>query len=272
LPSAAPLPPLAVLPTRRAKTLHLIRHAEGFHNVAGALDRASYKEERFFDAHLTARGWEQARRARLWMEDGRRVRPGVVLTSPLARALETAVALFGGRDLAREEDLEAEGGLLMRAQDAEPGVRGGHRAVSARGAPPFAAVELARERFGVHPCDRRRPLSGKRRQYPGVDFDAHPSTDHDALWQPDARESEAEIRARAMALLQLVASGRVEEELALVSHASLLRHLLAAAVPAHLASAPSRLKTVRDTEDADGPGLVEPFENAELRTVVLVSP
>lgn len=278
-------PPLLLLPSRRCKTLHLVRHAEGFHNVAGALDYANYKLERFLDAHLTREGWRQAHALRAELLQAaaasggqqpqhhhhhhhRPVRPAVVLTSPLTRALETAAAAFGGKVLGFEDDEEPGGAdprsppppLLMRTQTAEPGVREAHPPICAPagGLPRFAAVELAREHLGVHPCDRRRPLSGKRAAFPAIDFDRHPSPEDDALWRADARETEAEIRARALALLRLVAAGRDEAEVAVVSHASLLRHML------HAATA-----TVGD-EDGDAEGLRRPFTNAELRTVVLV--
>jgi broad specificity phosphatase PhoE len=257
---SSPPPPLVLTlhPSRHVKTLHLVRHAEGFHNVAGALDYANYKLEKFLDAHLTREGWNQAHALRAELinqraagpgNGGRRpIRPAVVLTSPLTRALETAAAAFGGPVLSGSE----EGGpaLLMRAQQAQPGVREQHPPISALGAPPFAAVELAREHLGVHPCDRRGPLSIKRAAFPAVDFDAHALSEEDELWRSDRRETEGEIQARALALLRLVAVGRAEDEVAVVSHSSLLRHMLAAAA--------------RDE------GVRRPFANAELRTVCLV--
>ena len=36
--------------------------------------------------------------------------------------------------------------------------------------PPFVAAEACREHIGEHPCDRRRPISEQRRDFPGVDF------------------------------------------------------------------------------------------------------
>jgi hypothetical protein len=41
------------------QTLHLIRHGEGFHNVAGQKDYHAYKSWDFEDAHLTDYGWDQ---------------------------------------------------------------------------------------------------------------------------------------------------------------------------------------------------------------------
>jgi broad specificity phosphatase PhoE len=257
-PSSSPPPLVLTLhPSRHVKTLHLVRHAEGFHNVAGAIDYANYKLEKFLDAHLTREGWRQAFALRAELnakagDDRRPIRPAVVLTSPLTRALETAAAAFGGPVLSSssEEQEPPPAPLLMRAQQAQPGVKEQHPPISSVGAPPFAAVELAREHLGVHPCDRRGPLSIKRAAFPAVDFDAHALTEEDELWRSDERETESEIKARAMALLRLVAVGRAEDEVAVVSHSSLLRHMLAAAA--------------RDE------GVRRPFANAELRTVCLV--
>ena len=44
-------------PLRHTKTLYLIRHGEGYHNLFGEVDRAMYASEKFFDSHLTPKGW-----------------------------------------------------------------------------------------------------------------------------------------------------------------------------------------------------------------------
>jgi len=43
------------------QTIHLIRHGQGFHNVAGEVNSEAYKSDKFEDAHLTVLGWEQVR-------------------------------------------------------------------------------------------------------------------------------------------------------------------------------------------------------------------
>jgi len=72
------------------QTIHLIRHGEGFHNVAGHADVAEYRSYTWQDAHLTPRGWRQAQAL------GAHIRAAafpveVVIVSPLSRTLETAV-------------------------------------------------------------------------------------------------------------------------------------------------------------------------------------
>ena len=52
-------PQLRVIPHRHTKTVHLIRHGRGYHNVAGALDPQNYTSELYADSHLDDLGWEQ---------------------------------------------------------------------------------------------------------------------------------------------------------------------------------------------------------------------
>ncbi|EPS62983.1 hypothetical protein M569_11804, partial [Genlisea aurea] len=47
-------------PLHRCKTVHLVvRHAQGFHNVAGNKDVRAYFSPEYFDAQLTPLGWQQ---------------------------------------------------------------------------------------------------------------------------------------------------------------------------------------------------------------------
>ena len=39
--------------------VHLVRHGQGFHNVAGEAKEELYKSWDFEDAHLTEKGWQQ---------------------------------------------------------------------------------------------------------------------------------------------------------------------------------------------------------------------
>lgn len=126
---------------------------------------------------------------------------------------------------------------------------------SLRRCPPFLAVELFREHLGVHPCDRRRPLSETSRQFPGVDFSLVES-DEDVHWDPEVRESAQELERRGAEALAWLAE-RPEREIAVVSHGGLLWHALVALgknAP-HAHATPPRW-----------------FENCEMRTVVLSIP
>jgi hypothetical protein len=47
------------LPLPLLQVLHLIRHAEGFHNAAAHRDGTGYVSWDYEDAQLTAKGWKQ---------------------------------------------------------------------------------------------------------------------------------------------------------------------------------------------------------------------
>lgn len=66
----------------------------------------------------------------------------LVVTSPLTRALETAVGAFGGGKW------QGRGGILMLEQMAIPGVRAAHDTIAAVAGLPFVAFEGCRERLG----------------------------------------------------------------------------------------------------------------------------
>lgn len=209
---------------------------QGTHNVAGALDHSQYKQERYFDAHLTTLGWQQgaALKAHVASQDKPLTATlQLVVVSPLTRAVETAVAAFGGACPA----LPGEP-LLMEAQSAVEGLRVERPSVSAVGVPPFLVCELCREHLGVHPCDRRRPLSYYRKAYPALDWSqveeeearAPPRVEtafhspvrlQDVLWTADTRESDEALALRAGAFLRWLAL-RPEQHIAVVTHSSWL--------------------------------------------------
>ena len=90
------VPRLTVLPMRHTKVLHLIRHGQGYHNVAGGADPVAYRHWDWEDAHLTPAGWQQALALRAHLAGlGPAFRPGLVVVSPLTRTLETAAGVFG---------------------------------------------------------------------------------------------------------------------------------------------------------------------------------
>ena len=139
--------------------------SQGTHNVAGAIDPSFYKHEKYFDAHLTALGWAQAQALRQHVTThGLAARLEVVVVSPLTRAVETAVAAFGG-----DSPVPVGAPCLMAARPEVEGVCTAHPGIAA-GPLPFVACELCREHLGVHPCDRRRPLSHYKAAFPSVDW------------------------------------------------------------------------------------------------------
>ncbi|KAJ0024966.1 hypothetical protein Pint_08546 [Pistacia integerrima] len=49
----------SLYPSHRCKTIHLVRHAQGIHNVAGEKSHDAYMSYDYFDAYLTPLGWQQ---------------------------------------------------------------------------------------------------------------------------------------------------------------------------------------------------------------------
>ncbi|GIL47218.1 hypothetical protein Vafri_4091 [Volvox africanus] len=238
-------PQLSLVPVRYTKTIHFVRHGQGFHNVAGHINHDNYKLWDYADAHLTELGWEQAKNL------GRHVVAvklpvDLVVVAPLQRALETAVAAFGGHNYSSSNNnnsatdsctgtgglssATSNGGdsapppLLMVAQEGLSGKRVAHAGISGRGCPPFIAHEMCREHIGVHPCDRRSPVSVYRERFPAVDFSLVAPED-DALWTPDHRETKDEVRRRGLAFLKWIAT-RPERHIAVVTHSSFLHFTL----------------------------------------------
>ncbi|GBF94404.1 hypothetical protein Rsub_07218 [Raphidocelis subcapitata] len=282
---------LQVYPLRYTKTIHFIRHGEGFHNIAGRANHDNYKSWEYEDSHLrqalvllvgTPEGWRQAHELGRHMAAAG-IRPQVVIVSPLTRAIETAVGAFGDHPaspaaVANGNGNGSSGGngngssggngngsasasasasaeLLMAELSEIPGKRSGHPAVPLGAAPPFVCMELCREHLGVHPCDRYSSLAPKKAFFPGVDFSS--VEDADALWQADHRETKEEIQARGRVFMaQLMA--RPEQEIAVVTHSSFVHYLLT-----------NYGHTASTHVQGD---LHRWFENAELRSVVVADP
>ncbi|GMH44315.1 hypothetical protein BSKO_12249 [Bryopsis sp. KO-2023] len=209
-----PRPPVCLIPFRHTKVVHLIRHAEGFHNVAGALGTENYASEDYFDAHLTKKGWAQVAMLQSHIKALPNFRADVVMVSPMTRTLETASGVFGSK---------GNGPTLMKSQTEEEGFRTEMCEISADGVPPFVAMELCRELSGLHPCDRRRPVNHYKDRFPSVDFSLVAS-EADPLWEPTHREEISSIHSRARQFLDFLAK-RPESHIAVVSHSAFLRNM-----------------------------------------------
>eukprot|EP00887_Chlorella_sp_A99_P000005 scaffold16.g5.t1 len=237
---------LNLFPLKHVKIVHLIRHSQGFHNVAGEADPAAYKSHDHLDAHLTDLGWRQAHAlGRHIHAMGAAFRADVVVVSPLTRTLETAAAAFGRGPWAPGQDGST---ALMLPQEAVPGRRAAQAGISAAGCPPLVAWEGCREHLGEHPCDKRRRISEISPSFPAVDFgligklaaqtamhievaadagaeqtaDAgaeqltssqslhmlSADSDEDALWLPDSRETKEAIKLRGLIFMQACIGGK----------------------------------------------------------------
>ncbi|KAE8718812.1 Detected protein of unknown function [Hibiscus syriacus] len=130
------------------KLLHLVRHAQGLHNLEAEMNRGSLTQ--FTDAALSPLGWQQVREQRENVSaSGMLEGIEVVITSPLLRTLQTSVGVFGSEEeqdhcgnktstlnhppiiateLCRERMIESEEDILWEADERET-----NEAVAARG-------------------------------------------------------------------------------------------------------------------------------------------
>ncbi|KAL2537196.1 Phosphoglycerate mutase-like protein 1 [Forsythia ovata] len=183
----------SLFPFHRCKTIHLVRHAQGMHNVEGDKNYKAYMSPEYFDANLTQLGWQQVDNLRKHVhESGLFKKIELVVTSPLLRTIQTAVGVFGGGDYTDRMDIlplmVANAGNCDRA------------AISSLNCPPILAVELCREHLI--------------------------ESDEDALWKADVRETKEELAARGMKFMIWLLS-RKEKEIAVVTHSGFLYHTLA---------------------------------------------
>ena len=170
----------------------------------------------------------------------------VVITSPLLRTLQTAAAVFGGGSY---NDESGDPPLMVAGAG-----KSNRDAISSQNCPRFIAVELCRERMGVHPCDKRRSVKESKTLFPAVDF-SQIASDEDNLWKKDYRESPEEIAARGMKFLNWLWA-RKEREIAIVTHSSFLYFTLKA--------------FCEDGQPLSKHKLSKSFNNCELRSLILV--
>ncbi|XP_057867486.1 phosphoglycerate mutase-like protein [Cryptomeria japonica] len=211
-------PDCSLYPLHRCKILHMVRHAQGYHNVAGEKDHKAYLSYEFVDASLTPLGWQQVDNLRRHVTNSG-IASGIelVVTSPLTRTMQTAVGVFGSGSYI---DADLSPPLMVAG-----GGKSDHNAISSSNCPPFVAVEYCREMMGLHPCDKRKSISEYKTLFPGIDF-SMVETDEDVLWKPDTREKDNEVAARGRAFINWLLT-RKEKEIAIVSHSAFFIYALA---------------------------------------------
>ncbi|XP_020594075.1 phosphoglycerate mutase-like protein 2 [Phalaenopsis equestris] len=210
-------PSSSLLPLQRCKILHLVRHAQGIHNVEGEKDHSAYMSPELFDAHLTPLGWNQVDNLhRHVIACGLNKKIDLVITSPLLRTMQTAVGVFGGEALVD--------GVKGRPLMVENAGNSGRPAISSLDSPPFVAVEACREHLGVHPCDKRRTIREYQTLFPAIDFSLIESNE-DILWEPNVREPNEEVAIRGMKFFNWLLTRR-ETEIAVITHSGFLFHTL----------------------------------------------
>lgn len=237
----------SLYPLNRCKTLHVVRHAQGIHNVEGDKNYKVYMSPEYFDAHLTQLGWQQVENLRKHVHScGLFKRIDLVITSPLLRTMQTAVGVFGGEGYTDRMDV-----LPLMVANAG---NSGRSAISSLNCPPIIAVEHCREHLGVHPCDRRRSINEYQCLFPAIDFSLIES-DEDVLWKADVRETKEEVAARGMKFINWLWT-RKEKEIAIVTHSGFLFHTLGA--------------YGNDCHPLVKKEICKHFANCELRSMVIV--
>ncbi|KAJ6671053.1 BROAD-SPECIFICITY PHOSPHATASE YOR283W-RELATED [Salix viminalis] len=237
----------SLYPLHRCKTIHLVRHAQGVHNVEGEKNYKAYMNPEYLDAPLTQLGWQQVDNLRKHVHaSGLSKRVGLVVTSPLLRTLQTAVGVFGGEGY--KDQMTALPLMVANVGSS------GRAAISSHNSPPFIAVEDCREHFGVHPCDKRHNVSDYQFLFPAVDFSLI-ETDEDVLWKADVRETTEELAARGLKFYNWLWT-RKEKEIAIVTHSGFLVHTLRA--------------FGNDCHPSVKKEMCTRFANCELRSLVIV--
>jgi hypothetical protein len=233
---------IGALPTApRLKLLHLVRHAQGWHNVD---PEGVSRVPSGLDARLTPEGERQCAALSAVAAE---LQPEVIVSSPLMRTLQTAALSFGGQ---------------LRA-----GV-------------PLVALEDCRETVN-YLCDSRRPLSVNVAELAasGVAVDtAGCPHEHDELWASYERRhgpQEAFAAHRESADLPGLAvrarsafawlGARPERELVLVSHSAFFMNTLNMARVGRAAGVAPLVDFGGDAELERW--LCAGFENCEMRSV-----
>ncbi|KMS99618.1 hypothetical protein BVRB_1g021890 isoform A [Beta vulgaris subsp. vulgaris] len=237
-------PSLSLYPLHRCKILHLVRHAQGIHNVEGAEKYKTSPE--LIDPCLSSLGWEQVQNLRKHVcATGLLQRIELVITSPMLRTMQTAAVVFGGGN---HESEMSETPLMVGNG------KNDHSTVSSQNCPPFITQELCRERLGVNTCDKRGSISEYKSLFPAIDFSLIES-DEDILWREDVRESDEELSARGVKFMKWLWT-RKEREIAIVTHSAFL------------------FQTLPEFGDDCHPStkneICKFFANSELRSVILV--
>ena len=197
------------------KVLHLIRHAEGHHNV-----NQEYRDIRNLDARLTLTGIEQCRELSQKIQQAAAAAAAAEPSSPLS-------------DLAGKTDLIVTSPLTRCIQTTLVALS----AVIRERQPPVIAHESIRETVNYN-CDRRRSVTELSREFGTIDFSGI-ETDHDGVWDAYVERlggDETWTRHRESAELHVVAErgsqffqwlqSRPERHVTVCTHSAFLRCIL----------------------------------------------
>ncbi|THG08009.1 hypothetical protein TEA_029377 [Camellia sinensis var. sinensis] len=222
----------SLYPLHHCKTLHLVRHAQGIHNVEGDKNYEAYMSPEYFDAQITPLGWQQVDNLRKHAQSsGLFKRIDLVITSPLLSQIRHTLVI----------------NFIHWVMITYYGIAGLCKQLL-----EYLVVETMQ--MGIHPCDRRRSISDYECLFPAVDFSLAKS-DEDILWKANIRETEEELTARGMKFMNWLWT-RKEKEIAIVTHSGFLFHALSA--------------VGNDCHPVIKKEISKRFANCELRSMVIV--
>lgn len=189
------------------KVFFVGRHGEGFHNVA----EAKYGTEAWNnywskengdgeliwgpDPELTMLGKDQAKAAHDAWKQERKFDipiPGKLYCSPLTRAIHTNKITFDS--------------IIPQSQRT-------------------MIIEDLRETHGVHTCDKRRTRTYIEQTFPDFDIEKE-LIEEDILWDPEVRETHAEVDARMKRVLDMIFDKDQEQFISFTAHGGIVSAVL----------------------------------------------
>ncbi|KAL2914604.1 putative phosphoglycerate mutase pmu1 [Polyrhizophydium stewartii] len=185
------------------KLMYVMRHGEGYHNVAEstygtpAWNGFYSKIELYSDPEITSVGVQQTyATSQAVMNEyvAGMPLPEVLVSSPLTRALQTSTNVW--------DKLVISGGPRIKAY----------------------AVEGFRETISDHTCDRRRSITALKKEFPQFDFSKLIS-EEDTLWVRGHEEAEADRDARVRKALSDLFATESANTVAFVAHGGAITSL-----------------------------------------------
>ena len=198
------------------KIVHFQRHGQGYHNLMGDVLRDvgikpdissndpavnPWRRPEIVDSPLTETGKKQCEQQR---DIASKLAPEVMIVSPLLRAIQTAKLSF---------------------VDYVAPIDHGTSATTTDNSIPWIAHEGCREELGWLTCNKRRPLSKIKIDFPELQFLPSDVTDEDTYWDPLNFESDISKGNRIYDFLVNFIAQRDERNIAVVCHSAWLSHM-----------------------------------------------
>lgn len=182
------------------KIVHFVRHGQGFHNklvldigygcqcnTDNPIADCPYKNEEITDAKLTEMGKSEATKVQKFLAENDNISIDYVLTSPLSRAAET--------------------GIIALSHNKYQNIT-------------WKSLEVLREQYGVHVCDKRRSKSYLSKTFANIDI-SHIESENDTWFDENERESREHLAERIQRFLEF-AKNVEENNIAVFTHSSFL--------------------------------------------------